>query len=229
MPRPAPALGRAAPGELRDGSCSRRQGSERRVAQIGPDFQAASPPPAGRRPENSAGEAAVGDPRWPRAVTGPPAAPTLTLRRLGSRARPPQPPGGLPRPQRRKQPPALLAAFLSCSHLCAHAPPPPPPEGCLLPPPLPRVCQVPGSRPGRRGCRGRSLWRRRWGRGVKGAGGAGNSGSRGTRGVRPGPGVGASYCDGLAREALSSRQLSRRMLLPCVLRADVVDGVPRYC
>lgn len=64
---------------------------------------------------------------------------------------------------------------------------------------------------------------------MKGAGGAGNSGSRGTRRARPGPGVGASYCDGLARVALSSRQLYRRMLLPCVLRADVVDGVPRYC
>lgn len=73
-------------------------------------------------------------PRPPRAVTGPPAATTLTLRRLGSRARPPQPPGRLPRPQRRKQPPALLAALLSCSHLCARAPPPlppPPPEGGL--------------------------------------------------------------------------------------------------
>lgn len=71
-------------------------------------------PPAveGRRPQS--------------AVTGPAAAPTLTLRSLGSRARPPEPPGRLPRPQRRKQPPALLAALLSCSHLCARTPPPPP-------------------------------------------------------------------------------------------------------
>lgn len=118
-------------------------------------------------PENSARDAAVGGRRRPRAVTGPLAAPTLTLSCLGSRARPPQPPGGLPRPQRRKQPPALLAALLSCSHLCARAPPPPPPEGRLLPPPPPRVCQVPGSRRGRRGRRGRSLRPGKGGRGGK--------------------------------------------------------------
>lgn len=90
--------------------------------------------------------------RGPPAVEAAPAArgnrspgrTTLTLRRLGSRARPPQPPGRLPRPQRRKQPPALLAALLSCSHLCARAPPPlppPPPKGGLALPPPPRFCR----------------------------------------------------------------------------------------
>lgn len=161
-------------------------------------------------PENSARDAAVGARRRPRAVTGPPAAPTLTLRRLGSRARPPQPPGGLPRPQRRKQPPALLAALLSCSHLCARAPPPPPPEGRLLPPPPPRVCQVPGSRRGRRGRRGRSL---RPGRGEGeesrgGKRGGGDSCSGSARLGAAGPRRGCQ-CDELARETLSARQLYR--------------------
>lgn len=164
--------------------------------------QGAGPPGPGptsrlRRPRarvpapRTAEHAAVGGPRRQRAVTGRSAAPTLTLHRLGSRARPPQPAGGLPRPQRGKQPPALLATLLSCSHLCARAPPPPPPEGRRRPPPPPRVCQVLGSRRGR--ARRRSLCPRRAGKRGEGAGrSGGNSCWGGARGVRPGPGVGAT-------------------------------------
>lgn len=126
---------------------------EGRPGQAGHPGRAApalrSPGPRGgpQMPPPDAGATAAplqSGPRPPRAVTGPPAATTLTLRRLGSRARPPQPPGRLPRPQRRKQPPAFLAALLSCSHLCARAPPPlppPPPEGGLALPRPPRVCR----------------------------------------------------------------------------------------
>lgn len=92
---------------------------------------------------------AVGGRRPRRAVTGPAAAPTLTLRSLGSRARPPEPPGRLPRPQRRKQPPALLAALLSCSHLCARTPPPPPAAARGSPPASPAAARLPGARPSR--------------------------------------------------------------------------------
>lgn len=112
-------------------------------------IRAAPPPPSGPRGRE------VGASRRHRGRPAAEAAPaargnrspgrtTLTLRRLGSRARPPQPPARLPRPQRRKQPPALLAALLSCSHLCARAPPPPPPpppEGGLASPPPPRFCR----------------------------------------------------------------------------------------
>lgn len=183
-------------GELGDWSRSRGRGSGCRIAR--PDL-------LGPGSENSARVAAPGGRCRPRVVTGPPAAPTLTLRRLGSRARPPQPPGRLPRPQRGKQPPALLAALLSCSHLCAHAPPrrargspPAAPAAARLP--------VPGRLPGRRGRRGRSL--RRGGR-VGGGGGRGRGDScwGGACGCgRPGRG---RYCDALGWDALGAWQPHR--------------------
>lgn len=169
---------------LGDPACHRGRRSGWRVARARPDIQVAPPPtlrsqePRGgpEMPPPAAGATAAlpqSSPRQPRAVTGPPAATTLTLRRLGSRARPPQPPGRLPRPQRRKQPPALLAALLSCSHLCARAPPPlppPPPEAGLALPRPPSVCRcgavagadaaAGGGACGRRGGRGAEVGRR---------------------------------------------------------------------
>ena len=181
--------------------------------------------------ENPAGDATYGlrghrsppavEGRRPRrAVTGPAAAPTLTLRSLGSRARPPEPPGRLPRPQRRKQPPALLAALLSCSHLCARTPPPPP-EGRLPLPRLPRVCQVPGRRGGGRGRGGRSL-RSGWGRG-RGMGWGGHRARAEPEGA-VGRGGGAA---GMRQPGGSAQQLTAQCL-SFVLDSGGVDRLPDY-
>lgn len=180
-----PAVG---PGELRGWVGSREPSGRCHLRPSGPPQ-----PPAveGRRPR--------------RAVTGPAAAPTLTLRSLGSRARPPEPPGRLPRPQRRKQPPALLAALLSCSHLCARTPPPPPAAARGSPPASPAAARLPGARPsrGRTRPRGEELavgW---------GAGAGGGYRAR----AEPGGAAGMRQPGGSAQQ-LTAQSFSHSFLIP---------------